>query len=118
MALMRSLLSKLSLIQISPKHLRPNGTLYYNSTKNFVNFYLPHFFLLGIVNSISSPRYVLQVETTEKCGIRTLRSAASNNFEGVKLNASQQTSTRPQQEVLENQHDFELAVTKGDQKSC
>ncbi|XP_057377723.1 large ribosomal subunit protein bL21m-like [Daphnia carinata] len=90
MALMRSLLSKLSLIQISPTYLRPNG----------------------IVNSIVSSRYILQVESTEKCAVRTLRSAAFNNYEGVKLNAAQQTSAQPQQEVLENQHDLELAVTK------
>ncbi|EFX90442.1 hypothetical protein DAPPUDRAFT_299797 [Daphnia pulex] len=41
-----------------------------------------------------------------------LRSAASNNFEGTKLNASQPTSVKPQQEVLENQQESEIAITK------
>ena len=58
----------------------------------------------------------MQAQAIEKCAIRMLRSAASNNFEGAKFNASQQTSVQPQQEVLENQHDLEIAITKGSSK--
>nr|CAH0107771.1 unnamed protein product [Daphnia galeata] len=86
----RNVLSKLSQLQISPiKSLRTNG-----------------------INCTSPATYVLQAQAIEKCAIRMLRSAASNNFEGAKFNASQQTSVQPQQEVLENQHDLEIAITK------
>lgn len=68
---------------------------------------------LGIINCTSSATYVLQAQAIEKCAIRMLRSGASNHFEGTKLNASQQTFAQPQQEVLENQHDLEIAITKG-----
>ncbi|XP_046437395.1 39S ribosomal protein L21, mitochondrial-like [Daphnia pulex] len=87
----RNVLSKLSQLQITPiKSLRPNG----------------------IISCTSSANYVLQAQAIEKCAIRMLRSEASNNFEGTKLNASQQTSAKPQQEVLENQHESEIAITK------
>ncbi len=72
---------------------------------------------LGIINCTSSANYVLQAQAIEKCAIRMLRSAASNNCEGTKLNASQHTSAKPQQEVLENQHESEIAITKGDSQS-
>ena len=70
-------------------------------------------YFLEITNYITS-KYLLQVQPIETSCVRTLRSGALNNFEGVKLNAAQQPPARLQQEVLENQQDVELAITNGD----
>lgn len=50
----------------------------------------------------------------DKCFIRTLRSSSSSSgLEGTRLNAAQQAVERPQQEVVENTNDSDIATTKG-----